>query len=186
MTVCFVCLRRSHPREGSRLAAWGLPYAPLHPLPGWHALPPASLTGCTVSCACAWAPPGAYALHCPGERIRRPTLREVHQHVGGGGLWTPRGSTGASACRSHALPCPPCRLGAGAAGWLSPRPRHDASPRGCRCLIRTDSFPTVTPCATPSVALSRVLDPSPLPATHPRCGNGWHHTRLDHSCFVGL
>jgi len=26
----------------------------------------------------------------------------------------------------------------------------------------------------------RVLDTPPLPATHPRFGNRWHHTRLDH------
>ena len=182
--VGFVFRVRSHPRDVSRLAAWGSPSAPLPPLPGWPSLPPASFPGCTVSRTCAWATPGADAWHCPGERIRRTTCREVHQHVAGGGLWTPGGSTGASACRSNALTCPPGRCGAGAQGWLSPRPRHDAYHRGCSCLLRPDSFPTVTPWATHSVTLDRVLDTSPLPATPPRCGNRWHHTRREHSVSV--
>jgi hypothetical protein len=33
------------------------------------------------------------------------------------------------------------------------------------------------------LSLSRVLETPPLPATPPRCGNRWHHTRLDHSFF---
>ena len=184
--MSFVCLVRSPPREVSRLSAWGSTDSPLHPMTGWRSLAPASLPGFTVSRACAWATPGASALRSPGEGIRLPTFREVHPQVGGGGLWTPGGSTGASACRSNAPPCPPCRFGAGAAWGLSPRPRHDASHRGFSGLLRTDSCPTVTPCATHSAALYRVLDTSPLPATHPRFGNRWHHTRLDHRFFLCL
>ena len=186
LAVCFVVLLRSPPRDVSRLAPWGSPSGPLHPRTGWQARPPTSLPGFTVSRTGAWAPPGAEALHCLGACIRLPTLREVHQHVGGGGLWTPGGSTGASACRAPSRPCPPGRCGAGAAWWRSPRPCHEASHRGFRCLLRPDYVPTVTPCATHRVALSRVRDTSPLPATPPRFGNRGHHTRLEHRSFVLL
>ena len=139
-----------------------------------------------LSLACARATLGTYALHRPRERGRLTTFREFSQQVGLGCLCAPGGSTGASVRRENSLTCPPCPFGAGAAWWLSPRPRHDASPRGFRCLLRTDSCPTVTPCATHRVALSRVLATPPLPATPPRCGNRWHHTRLDHRFFFCL
>ena len=126
-----------------------------------------------------------------GLRLARPRRVPPADH-GPRGAPTRRGRrpldtgrvNGASACRSNALTCPPGRCGAGAAWWLAPRPRHEAYHRGFRGLLRTDSFPTVTPWATPSVTLYRVLDTSPWPATHPRCGNRWHHTRLDHSFSV--
>jgi hypothetical protein len=38
-------------------------------------------------------------------------------------------------------------------------------------------------CATHVSSVYRVLDTPPLPATHPRFGNRWHHTRLDHLFF---
>ena len=177
--VCLVFCVRSSLRAVRRLAAEGHACPPLHPLTAWQALPPASLTGSACAWADAAAPLGADALHRPSARGRLPTLRALHQPGGCGGLWTPGGASGASARRDNALPGPPCRLGAGAAWWLSPRPRHEASPRGFRGLLLPDHVPTMTPRATHGASVSRVLATPPLPATHPQCGHRWHHTRLD-------
>src|SRR5712691_5054265 len=40
---------RSHPQEVRRLAAEGHACPPLHSMPAWYALPPASLPGSTLS-----------------------------------------------------------------------------------------------------------------------------------------
>jgi hypothetical protein len=41
-------------------------------------------------------------------------------------------------------------------------------------------FPTMSLWATHRTSLDRVLETPPWPATPPRFGNRWHHTRLDH------
>jgi hypothetical protein len=151
---------------------------------GWRSLPPTSLTGSAISFAYARATLGTYALHCLRERSRLPTFGEFHQQGGGGCLCAPGGSTGASVRCSHAPTCPPCHCGAGAVWWLSPRPRDDAYDRGFSALLLPDHFPTMSSCATPRSSLSRVLETPPLPATPPRCGNRWHHTRLHHILLV--
>jgi len=176
-------LIRSHLRDVSCLAASGNVCTCLRPMTGRRSLPPASFPGSALPLACVRATLGTYALHHPRERGRLTTFRALHPHVGWGCLWTPGGSTGASVRRSNSLTCPPCRCGSGAAWWLEPRPRHDASHRGFSALLPPDLSPTMSPCATHVSSVYRVLDTPPLPATHPRFGNRWHHTRLDHIFF---
>jgi hypothetical protein len=55
------------------------PCTPIGPIRGPPSLPPASLTGSAVPLAWAWATPGAYALHGPGERVRLTTFRQLHR-----------------------------------------------------------------------------------------------------------
>src|SRR5262249_24889764 len=144
-TVDFGGLVRAHPREVSRLAAWGTACAPIRAMTAWRLLAPASLTGAAVSRACAWATLGTDALHRLRERIRLTTFRGGHQQVGGGCLCPRGGSRGASGRRSPVPPCPPCRCGVGAGWWLSPRPRHDVSYQGFRSLLLPDHCPPMRP-----------------------------------------
>jgi hypothetical protein len=180
LTVCCVFLVRSHPREVSRLAAWGHMCTPIHPIIGWRSLPPASFPGFVMPglalgrlqgltrgtapesasglprfASCTNQSGEEAAVHREGQRVRRRAVKTHRPALRAIVALGPHGG---------ARPARVTRRHIEASGLLS----LPTISRGCDRVPLTVS------------SLDHVLETPPWPATPPRFGNRWHHTRLDH------